>query len=207
MPHPAPDLQIHGPEDLPALVDTLVAVWTEAHSADPAVFAAGFTPEALRRQVGGHAGHDTFTLVTAHDEGGNCTGFAYGFLCTPEYWYGPDLLPAIPAGQRTATRLAGICEIAVRRAEQGRGTGTLLHDVLLERLRPEWASLLALPGSASQRFYDRLGYTRMGAYRPDDDSASLDLLACRVQERGDGSMGEKRISPSLRDGTETSSSD
>ena len=172
----APALRRYGAGDAPALLDTLVDIWADAHTDDHAVTAAGFTPDALRRQITGHARRDDFTLITAYADG-HPVGFGYGFRCTPTYWFGETLLPSITPPARNTAALAGICELAVRPAWQGHGTGAAIHTAILDALQPEWASLLAMPGNdAAQRLYHRLGYRYAGPYRSGDEGPVLDLL-------------------------------
>ncbi|MFJ9460793.1 GNAT family N-acetyltransferase [Kitasatospora sp. NPDC101447] len=86
--------------------------------------------------------------------------------------------PALPSG---IWRLTSICELAVRPGWQGQGVGTRLHTALLEALRTEWVSLLAMPGNGpSRRLYDRLGYRHAGPYRPGPAGPVLDLLLLRT---------------------------
>ncbi|MDI5974052.1 GNAT family N-acetyltransferase [Streptomyces sp. SL13] len=178
-------LRRYGAGDTPALLDTLVDLWADAHTDSRDVTAAGFTPDTLRRQITGHARRDDFTLITAYADG-HPVGFGYGFRCTPTYWFGETLLPSISEDARTTGALAGICELAVRPAWQGRGIGVRVHSTLLDALKPEWASLLAMPGNdAAQRLYHRLGYRYAGPYRSGADGPVLDLLLlhCNVRER------------------------
>ncbi|MEV4212521.1 GNAT family N-acetyltransferase [Micromonospora sp. NPDC049662] len=169
-----------GGDQVDELLDTLAAVWADAHAADQDVTAAGFTPDTVRRQILGHAGRDGFTLITAHG-GDLCVGFGYGFRCTPDYWFGAHLLPSITDAARTTDSLVGICELAVRRQWHGHGVGTRIHAAILDALRPEWVSLLAMPGGSAQQFYRRLGYRYAGPYRAGSTGPVLDLL---LQERG-----------------------
>ncbi|MQS17602.1 GNAT family N-acetyltransferase [Streptomyces kaniharaensis] len=170
----------YGPGDAAILLDTLADVWAEAHAGHDDVARAGFTPDSLRRQISGHAPHEEFTLIAAF-AAGQIVGFGYGFRCSPAYWYGEQLLPAITPEARDTDSLAGICELAVRPSWQGQGVGTRLHTALLEALRTEWVSLLAMPGNdPARRLYDRLGYQYAGPYRPGPDGPVLDLLLLRT---------------------------
>ncbi|MFC8452149.1 GNAT family N-acetyltransferase [Kitasatospora sp. NPDC057223] len=175
-------LQRYGASGADPLLDTLADIWAEAHAGHDDVARAGFTPATLRRQITGHARHDDFTLVTAY-AAGQIIGFGYGFRCTPTYWYGKELLPHIePQEAQTTGSLAGICELAVRTGWQGIGAGTLIHAALLQTLRTEWVSLLAMPGDErpEQRLYRRLGYRHAGPYRAGPDGPVLDLLLLRT---------------------------
>ncbi|MFH8387915.1 GNAT family N-acetyltransferase [Kitasatospora sp. NPDC018058] len=171
----------YGPSDAATLLDTLADVWAEAHAGHDDVARAGFTPETLRRQISGHARHEEFTLVAAF-AAGQIVGFGYGFRCSPAYWYGEQLLPQVtPEEARTTGSLAGICELAVRSGWQGRGVGTRIHTALLEALRTDWVSLLAMPGDhPAQHLYRRLGYRYTGPYQPGPDAPVLDLLLLRT---------------------------
>ncbi|MDH6575120.1 GNAT family N-acetyltransferase [Kitasatospora sp. MAP5-34] len=174
-------LRRYGPGDAAVLLDTLTDVWAEAHAGHDDVARAGFTSETLRRQVTGHARRDDFTLITAYCSG-HLVGFGYGFRCTPAYWYGEELMPSItPEEARITDSLAGICELAVRPGWQGEGVGTRLHAALLDALRPQWVSLLAMPDNESaQRLYQHLGYRHAGLYRAGADGPVLDLLLLRT---------------------------
>lgn len=165
-------LQRYGASDADPLLDTLADIWAEAHAGHDDVARAGFTPATLRRQITGHAQRDDFTLVAGYDRG-EIVGFGYGFRATPAYWYGEQLLPHIePHEARTTGSLAGICELAVRTGWQGLGAGTRIHAALLEALRTEWVSLLAMPGDErpEQRLYRQLGYRYAGPYQAGTDS-------------------------------------
>ncbi|MFB7375821.1 GNAT family N-acetyltransferase [Kitasatospora purpeofusca] len=173
-------LRRHGAGDTADLLDALTEVWAEAHTGHDDVARAGFTPEALRRQITGHARHEGFVLVAAYAEG-RIVGFGYGFICTPLYWFGEQLLPSIAPEARRTDSLAGICELAVRTGWQGQGIGSGLHRELLEALRTRWVSLLAMPGDTpARRLYDRLGYRYAGPYRTGPDGPVLDLLLLRT---------------------------
>ncbi|MFJ5122387.1 GNAT family N-acetyltransferase [Kitasatospora sp. NPDC088548] len=178
--NPALALQRYGAGDTTDLLDTLADVWAEAHTGHDDVAAAGFTPDTLRDQIAGHARRDGFVLIAAYAEG-QLVGFGYGFRCSPAYWYGEQLRPAITPEARDTDSLAGICELAVRTGWQGRGVGTGVHTALLEALRTEWVSLLAMPGDGpARRLYDRLGYRYAGPYSAGPDGPVLDLLLLRT---------------------------
>ncbi|RKT09884.1 RimJ/RimL family protein N-acetyltransferase [Streptomyces sp. 1114.5] len=179
---PPVSLLRHGADDAVALLDSLADVWADAHTGNDDVAAAGFTPETLQRQITAHTQHAGFTLIVASSAGQDI-GFAYGFACTPSYWFGEQLLPTITEQARGTESLAGICELAVRTRFQGRGIGTSLHAALLEALRTEWVSLLAMPGDEdAQRLYRRLGYQYAGPYAAGPDGPVLDLLLLRTQK-------------------------
>ncbi|MGW2825771.1 N-acetyltransferase family protein [Streptomyces sp. NPDC001443] len=172
-------LRRYGAGDVELLLDTLVDAWADAHAEHPDVAEAGFTSDALRRQITGHARRDDFTLVAAYADG-HLIGYGYGFRCTPAYWYGETLLPHItPEDARTTDSLAGICELAVRPGWQGHGVGTRIHQALLDAMRPQWVSLLAMPGASAQRLYSQLGYRYAGPYKRGPDGPVLDLLLLR----------------------------
>ncbi|MFE0460402.1 GNAT family N-acetyltransferase [Kitasatospora sp. NPDC058965] len=173
-------LRRYGAGDADTLLETLADIWAEAHAGHDDVARAGFTPQTLRRQITAHARRDDFTLIVAFSAG-HAVGFGYGFRCTPAYWYGEQLLPAIAPEARDTDSLAGICELAVRTGWQGRGVGTRLHAALLEALHTEWVSLLAMPGDQpAQRLYHRLGYRYAGPYNAGPDGPVLDLLLLRT---------------------------
>ncbi|MGP3691086.1 GNAT family N-acetyltransferase [Streptomyces sp. IBSNAI002] len=173
-------LRRYGAGDVDLLLDTLVDTWADAHAEHPDVADAGFTPDALRRQILGHARRDDFTLIAAYTDG-HLVGYGYGFRCTPAYWYGEALLAHItPEDARTTDSLAGICELAVRPGWQGHGIGTQIHHALLEALRPQWVSLLAMPGAPAQHLYRQLGYQYAGPYKAGPDGPELDLLLLRA---------------------------
>ncbi len=172
-------LHTHGPQAATAMLDPLTDIWTAAHTGRDDVADAGFTPAALRRQITGHTRHDQFTLVTAHSADGRAPiGFGYGFRCSPAYWLGPTLLATISSPVTTVCELAGVCELAVYPAWQGRGVGSTIHHALLDALATNWASLLAMPGDdrPERRLYRRLGYQYAGPYQPTRDAPVLDLL-------------------------------
>ncbi|QKW18793.1 GNAT family N-acetyltransferase [Kitasatospora sp. NA04385] len=173
-------LRRYGASDTATLLDTLVDIWTEAHADHADVAQAGFTPETLRRQITGHARRDEFTLIAAY-AAGQVVGYGYGFRCTPTYWYGEDLLPAITPEARDTDSLAGICELAVRPGWQGRGIGADIHNALVAALSTRWVSLLAMPGQGpARRLYDHLGYRYAGPYAAGPDGPALDLLLLRT---------------------------
>lgn len=177
---PSAVLRRYGPGDVPALLDTLVEVWADAHADHRDVAAADLTPEALHRQLTAHARHLGFALIAAYDAG-VLVGFGYAFPCTPDYWFGPELLPQIPEPARTTEHLVGLCELAVRPGWQDRGIGSRLHQALVDALAPRYISLLAMPGNAdSQRLYRRLGYTYAGPYRNTRGGPVFDLLLLDV---------------------------
>ncbi|GAA1399154.1 hypothetical protein GCM10009639_38440 [Kitasatospora putterlickiae] len=178
---PQVSLHRHGVDDIAVLLDTLADIWTDAHTGHDDVAQAGFTSEALRRQITGHTRHEEFVLIVA-SLADQTVGFGYGFHCTPTYWFGEQLLPAIEPKARNTRSLAGICELAVRSGWQGYGIGTRIHDSLLAALRTEWASLLAMPGDrGAQRLYRRLGYRYAGPYNAGPDGPVLDLLLLRTR--------------------------
>ncbi|WP_018545372.1 GNAT family N-acetyltransferase [Streptomyces sp. LaPpAH-108] len=173
-------LQRYGAGDASDLLDTIADVWAEAHAGHDDVAKAGFTPDTLRRQITSHARRDDFVLIAAYAQG-QIVGFGYGFRCTPTYWYGEQLLPAITPAARDTDSLAGICELAVRTSWQGQGVGSRIHTALLETLRAEWVSLLVMPGDGpARRLYDRLGYQYAGPYSASPDGPTLDLLLLRT---------------------------
>ncbi|MFJ3310323.1 GNAT family N-acetyltransferase [Streptomyces sp. NPDC086549] len=174
----------YGPGDVELLLDTLVDTWADAHAEHPDVADAGFTPDALRRQITGHARRDDFTLIAAY-AAGLLVGYGYGFRCTPAYWYGEELLPHIhPEDARTTDSLAGICELAIRPGWQGQGIGTQIHQALLDAMRPRWVSLLAMPGAPAQQLYRSLGYQYAGPYKTAPDGPVLDLLLLHAPQPG-----------------------
>ena len=177
-------LRRYGPGDVPALLDTLVEVWADAHADHQDVAEADLTPQALHQQLTAHARRPGFALVAAYDAG-VLVGFGYAFPCTPAYWFGPELLPSIPEPARSTEHLVGLCELAVRPAWQDRGIGSRLHQALVDALAPRYISLLAMPGNAdSQRLYRRLGYTYAGPYRNTPGGAVFDLLLLEVPAAG-----------------------
>ncbi|KQX77070.1 MULTISPECIES: GNAT family N-acetyltransferase [unclassified Streptomyces] len=178
-------IRTYGPGQVAPLVDTVADLWADAHPEivdTPGAATDGLSVPALRRQVLGHVHHhrEGFTLVAAYAHGA-MVGFGYAFPCTPEYWFGSELLPQIPESVR-ASRLMGLCELAVTPAWQGRGIGTRLHAALVTSINPEWSSLLVRPDNASGRsLYDRLGYRYAGPYRNEPDGPVYDLLLLRVE--------------------------
>ncbi|MFJ4768288.1 GNAT family N-acetyltransferase [Streptomyces uncialis] len=133
-PKAAPDAVVRTchSDQVPPLLDVIAGIWAESHlefDGDPAAEAAGLSVDALRRQVTGHLKHPGFTLTVAHS-GGAAVGFGYAFLCSADYWFGPDLVDRVPEAARTE-RLMGLCELAVQPDWQGRGIGSLLHAELI----------------------------------------------------------------------------
>lgn len=164
-------IRVHGVSQTGPLVDAMADIWAEAH---PELATSGVT--TFHRQVESHLRHAGFTLAVAY-EAGTLVGFAYGFPCSAEYWYGEELLPHIPAEARE--KLMGLCEGAVRPGWQSRGIGTRLHHALVEAVSPRWTSLLVSPANTRGRaLYDRLGYRFAGPYRNGDET--YDLLIARV---------------------------
>lgn len=174
-------IRTYGPGQVPPLLDVIADVWADAHPElvdNPGASTDGLSVDALRRQVVGHLKYEGFTLVGAYANG-TLVGFGYGFPCTPEYWFGPNL--EIPDQVRTG-RLMGLCELAVRPPWQSQGIGSRLHAELLKAIDPHWSSLLALPTNERGRgLYDRLGYRYAGRYRNGSDGPLFDLLLLRVE--------------------------
>jgi ribosomal protein S18 acetylase RimI-like enzyme len=179
-------IRTYGPGQVEPLIDTLAELWADAHPEivdTPGAATDGLSAPALRRQVLAHARRHTegFTLVAAYAHG-SMVGFGYAFPCTPEYWYGPELLPNIPQ-QVQAGRLMGLCELAVSPAWQGQAIGSRLHAALLKAIDPEYSSLLVRPdNTAGRRLYERLGYRYAGPYRNEPGGPVYDLLLLHVQE-------------------------
>lgn len=176
-------IRTYGTGQVPPLLDTIADIWADAHPElvnNPGASTDGLSADALRRQVVGHLRHEGFTLVAAYAHG-TMVGFGYAFPCTPEYWYGPDLLPDIPEHVREG-RLMGLCELAVSPSWQSQGIGSRLHAELLKAINPEWSSLLVRPDNTGGRgLYDRLGYEYAGPYRNSTDGPEFDLLLLEVQ--------------------------
>ncbi|MEV6734536.1 MULTISPECIES: GNAT family N-acetyltransferase [unclassified Streptomyces] len=175
-------IRTYGPGQVPALLDVAADIWADAHPElvnNPEAATAGLSVPALRRQITGHLRHEGFTLVIAYS-GGTPTGMGYAFPCTATYWFGTDLLPAIPEPARTE-RLMGLCELAVRRPWQSQGIGTRMHQALITAIAPNWSSLLALPtNDRGRQLYTRLGYQYAGLYRNTPDGPAFDLLLLHV---------------------------
>lgn len=186
--NPATDVatRTYGPEQVPPLLDTISDVWSDAHPElvdTPGGATRGLSAEALRRQVLGHAKREGFTLAAAYATG-TMVGFGYAFPCTPEYWFGPELLPDIPEHVR-AGRLMGLCELAVLPTWQSQGIGSRLHTELITAIAPQYASLLVRPDNDRGRgLYDRLGYTYAGPYRNTPGGPLFDLLLLHTAARG-----------------------
>jgi ribosomal protein S18 acetylase RimI-like enzyme len=176
-------LRCYGAREVPPLVDVLADVWTEAHpELVPNVGAGteGLSADALRAQITSHLRHLGFTLVAAY-AGGSMVGFGYAFPCSPEYWFGTELLPQIPDEAKSG-RLMGLCELAVRTGWQSQGIGTRLHAELIRAIAPEWSSLLVRPtNNRARTLYEHLGYRHAGQYRNTPDGPVFDLLLLRVQ--------------------------
>ncbi|MCX5401318.1 GNAT family N-acetyltransferase [Streptomyces sp. NBC_00102] len=176
-------IRTYGPGQVPPLLDTIADIWSDAHPElvdTPGASTDGLSATALHRQVTSHLRHQGFTLVAAYTSG-SMVGFGYAFPCTPEYWYGPELLPEIPEHVR-AGRLMGLCELAVTPARQSQGIGSRLHTELLKAIDPDYASLLVRPdNTAGRTLYDRLGYTYAGPYRNEPDGPVYDLLLLEVE--------------------------
>ncbi|MEV0097341.1 GNAT family N-acetyltransferase [Streptomyces sp. NPDC050738] len=175
-------IRTYGPGQVPALLETIADIWSDAHPElvdTPGATTDGLSALALRRQVTNHLRHEGFSLVAAYANG-SMVGFGYAFPCTPEYWYGPELLPEIPEHVR-AGRLMGLCELAVTPARQSQGIGSRLHAELLKAIDPDYASLLVRPdNTAGRTLYARLGYAYAGPYRNEPGGPVYDLLLLQV---------------------------
>lgn len=175
-------IRTYGPGQVPPLLDVLADIWADSHPElvdNPCAETAGLSVPALHRQITSHLKHPGFALVVAY-AGGTAVGFGYAFPCSPDYWFGPQLVDRVPQGARTE-RLMGLCELAVRPPWQSQGIGSRLHAELLKTIAPKWASLLALPSNQrGQDLYARLGYEYAGPYRNTDDGPEFDLLLLRV---------------------------
>jgi GNAT superfamily N-acetyltransferase len=174
--------RLYGAGQVPPLVDAIADVWAEAHPelvANPGASTDGLSVEALRQQINSHLRRIGFTLVVAYAAGA-MVGFGYGFPCSPEYWFGSELLPKIPHEARSG-RLMGLCELAVRPGWQSLGIGTGIHRKLIQGVAPEWSSLLVLPSNGrGHSLYERLGYRYAGQYRNGPEGPDFDLLLLRV---------------------------
>ncbi|MFI2077530.1 GNAT family N-acetyltransferase [Streptomyces triculaminicus] len=177
-------LRTYGPGQVPPLLDVVADIWADAHPElvdNPGATAVGLSVPALHHQITSHLKHPGFTLVAAY-AGGTAAGFTYGFPCTPDYWFGPELVNQVPDGARTE-RLMGLCELAVRPPWQSQGIGTQLHTTLLRAINPRWSSLLALPSNRrGQDLYGRLGYRYAGPYRNTPDGPEFDLLLLQIED-------------------------
>ncbi|MFD3518499.1 GNAT family N-acetyltransferase [Streptomyces sp. NPDC058657] len=175
-------IRTYGPGHVPALLDAIADLWADAHPElvdNPGAATDGLSAAALRRQVTGHCKHEGFTLVAAY-AAGSLVGFGYGFPATPEYWYGPELLPSIPESVRQG-RLLGLCELAVSPGWQSQGIGSRLHAELLTAVAPDYASLLVRPdNTAGRALYERLGYRYAGPYRNEPSGPVYDLLLLQI---------------------------
>ncbi|MFE4540243.1 GNAT family N-acetyltransferase [Streptomyces scopuliridis] len=185
-------IRTYGPGQIPPMIDTLADIWSDAHPElvdTPGASTDGLSASALRRQITSHCRHEGFTLVAAYATG-NMVGFGYAFPCTPEYWFGPDLLPEIPEHARTGGRLMGLCELAVLPTLQSQGIGSRLHSALLQAIAPQWSSLLVRPDNPRGRqMYNRLGYTYAGPYRNAPDGPEFDLLLLEVDAEPPAARG------------------
>ncbi|MFB8441213.1 GNAT family N-acetyltransferase [Streptomyces niveus] len=178
-------IRTYGPGQVPPMLDTIADIWADAHPElvnTPGAATDGLSAAALRRQVMSHLKHEGFTLVAAF-AAGSMVGFGYAFPCTPEYWYGPELLPQIPEHVR-AGHLMGLCELAVTPARQSQGIGSRLHAELLKAIAPDYASLLVRPDNhAGRTLYERLGYKYAGPYRNEPGGPVYDLLLLKVDKK------------------------
>ncbi|MFJ4836466.1 GNAT family N-acetyltransferase [Streptomyces sp. NPDC088747] len=174
-------IRMYGASQTEPLVDALADVWVDAHpeATDELRQEEDSPVGAFRRQIAGHFRHSGFSLSAAYNAD-TLVGFAYGFPCSPEYWYGAELLPRINAKAKEG-RLMGLCELAVRPGWQGRGIGTQLHEQLIRAIAPDWSSLLVRPDNPRGRaLYTRLGYAYAGEYRNTPGGPTYDLLLLSV---------------------------
>jgi GNAT superfamily N-acetyltransferase len=176
-------IRTYGPGQVPPLMDVVADIWADAHPElvdNPGAEFLGLSVPALHRQIAGHLKHTGFTMVAAYARG-TAVGFAYGFPCSADYWFGPGLVDHVPDGARTE-RLMGLCEVAVRPPWQSQGIGSRLHAALVKAIAPKWSSLLALPSNQrGHDLYARLGYTYAGAYRNTPGGPEFDLLLLQVE--------------------------
>ncbi|MER5302796.1 GNAT family N-acetyltransferase [Streptomyces lasiicapitis] len=175
-------VRTYGPGQVPPLIDVAADIWADAHPElvdNPQAVSLGLSVPALHRQITGHLKRPGLTMAVAYADG-TPVGFGYAFPCTPQYWFGADLVDKVPEGARKE-RLMGLCELAVRPPWQRRGIGALLHAALLEAINPQWSSLLALPDNKrGQDLYARLGYRYAGPYRNTPEGPEFDLLLLDV---------------------------
>lgn len=80
----------------------------------------------------------------------------------------------------TGAAVLAVVRLAVRPGWQGHGIGTRIRQALLDAMRPQWVSLLAMPGAPAQNLYRQLGYQYAGPYKTGPNGPVLDLLLLRL---------------------------
>ena len=183
-----------GPAEFLGELDSLVAIYADAMTADPALLPG--RSELMRR----HATYPSFRAVAARETpGGPVVGFGYGFHgASGQWWYDAVRAALVSVAGHTSARAwlsdsVEVAELHVNPRHQRAGIGSQML-LALTCGRPERTALLSTPDreSPARRLYRRAGfadlvtgysfpgggppYAVMGATLPLRDPAAADDL-------------------------------
>jgi GNAT superfamily N-acetyltransferase len=153
----------HQPDAVPALLDAICAIYSDAYGhipgEDSAVKVAAFRDRSTKALT-----RPGYELVTAQ-VAGSLAGFVFGYaLPSGTHWW-DDLSPR-PSPEflrEDGTRTFVLAEIEVGKRWQGSGVGRALHDEILSGRKEQRATLATGPGAdAARAIYERWGWQRVG---------------------------------------------
>ena len=122
--------------------------------------------EALAEKVERYARErEGLRLATVRDDDGRMTAIGLAVLARPGTWWRDKVAGALPqpvADQWLGELCLEVVHLAVIPAAQGRGTGRLVHDVLIAG-RPAPTAVLSVhpEGVPAQRLYQGRGWTTL----------------------------------------------